>query len=740
MIRPPDSGIPAQPPAALKGQAAKRMVLASLAVVLVASLAGAAAYETLVRNTARQEVRTIEAFYANKLREWDGEWSRQAARHKARMAFLDLAGSETDRWSRLYAYHVAQGEEQQFSNVFLFDANAKIIFWYGPDAKRLADLYASTKPREWLYDQRTNQLFRVYQEPLWLGPEGMGRVALLRLLDSGLLYLNTASRTDLRLEWEGRVVAESLRTSGLEAMAAAKRADAVIPWPGGRSPAPALKLSHMVELPVGAMEMAAGVAVLLGLQALAIWVVMGGWLVGVARRVTLLGQASRDFARDWAAGRRQPLEIDPLVEGRPDEVGEVAKSLKSLASAVALNDAQRQASQEEMRRLRNLLSSVVDSMPSALITVDAGARVSLCNRLALESAGVAGAQAMGRSLEEAFPRLAGVAGHLRAAMAQGKVWTGHKMPVNVDGEIRYEDVTVYPLAGDSQTGAVIRVDDVTGRQRIEQMIIQSEKMLSVGGLAAGMAHEINNPLGGILQSSQVVLRRVDPENEANRQAALAAGCPIESIREYLERRGVMPMLDGIRESARRAATIVADMLEFSRRGEAPHEPVSLAELLEKAVELSSKDYDLKRRFDFRKIGIERDIARDLPPVRCFASQIEQVVMNLLRNAAQAMSGNPPGRPPVIRLSARREEGHVVIQVEDNGPGLDEQAQKRVFEPFYTTKAPGSGTGLGLSVSYFIVTENHGGSMSVESKPGEWTRFTIRLPVTGERDPLPAGAV
>jgi len=154
------------------------------------------------------------------------------------------------------------------------------------------------------------------------------------------------------------------------------------------------------------------------------------------------------------------------------------------------------------------------------------------------------------------------------------------------------------------------------------------------------------------------------------------------------------------------------------------------------VELSSKDYDLKKRFDFRRIAIERRYEPGVPLVRCSPTQIEQVAMNLLRNAAQAMTSNPQDRPPRIILGVRQEGGDAVFVVEDNGPGLDESELGRIFEPFYTTKPPGVGTGLGLSVSYFIVTQNHGGSMSAESLPGSFTRFTVRLPLeqgTAARD-------
>jgi two-component system NtrC family sensor kinase len=160
-------------------------------------------------------------------------------------------------------------------------------------------------------------------------------------------------------------------------------------------------------------------------------------------------------------------------------------------------------------------------------------------------------------------------------------------------------------------------------------------------------------------------------------------------------------------------------------------------LLDKAVELAAHDYDLKKKFDFRHIRIVRNYEPALAPVPCSATEIEQVLLNLLRNAAQAMGENrPSAEPPCITLQLRRENGYTVIKITDNGPGMDEQRLKRIFEPFFTTKEVGVGTGLGLSVSYFIITNNHNGTLSAESSPGKGASFIIRLPAA---DPLASAA-
>jgi signal transduction histidine kinase len=161
----------------------------------------------------------------------------------------------------------------------------------------------------------------------------------------------------------------------------------------------------------------------------------------------------------------------------------------------------------------------------------------------------------------------------------------------------------------------------------------------------------------------------------------------------------------------------------------------LAELLDNTVQLASNDYDLKKHYDFREIEIVRRYDPDLPLVPCEKNKIQQVILNILKNGAQAMFQwaeedrlKEEGRKQVFVLRVYQSGSMARIEIQDNGPGMDEQTCKRVFEPFFTTKEVGQGTGLGLSVSYFIVTENHGGHMEVVSELGQGTTFIIDLPL------------
>jgi len=173
------------------------------------------------------------------------------------------------------------------------------------------------------------------------------------------------------------------------------------------------------------------------------------------------------------------------------------------------------------------------------------------------------------------------------------------------------------------------------------------------------------------------------------------------------------------------------MLQFSRGADTTTEPVPLAQILDQALELAANDYDLKKKYDFRSIEIIKDY-QGMPQVPIVSLEIEQVILNLIKNAAQAMTANPPDRKPRISFRLRGEDRYAVLEVEDNGPGMAEDIRRRVFEPFFTTKEPGVGTGLGLSVSYMIVTQNHKGLMEVRSTPGRGTVFKVSLPIGGSK--------
>ncbi|MFF7705729.1 ATP-binding protein [Pseudomonas sp. NPDC007930] len=385
--------------------------------------------------------------------------------------------------------------------------------------------------------------------------------------------------------------------------------------------------------------------------------------------------------------------------------------------------------EKKLTGFQNYLNSIIDSMPSALIALDEQLYVTQWNQEASALSGTRLDEALNQPIFLAFEPLKPFLPQLKASVEQHKVAKIERVTWPRGEQPHHYALTFYPLTGSAGRGVVIRIDDITQRLSLEDMMVQSEKMLSVGGLAAGMAHEINNPLGAILHNVQNIRRRLSPELPRNQEVASEAGVPLAQVNHYLLQREVPQLLDGIHSAGARAAKIVTHMLSFSRRSNRQMAPCDLPGLIDQALEIAGNDFDLAIGFDFKGQAIVRQFDPALGPVMGTANELEQVLLNLLKNAAQAIHQRPEGSEPgriVLRTRARGPWAE--IQVEDNGVGMPEAVRKRTFEPFFTTKDIGQGTGLGLSVSYFIITNNHKGQMEVHSTPGVGTCFTLRLPL------------
>jgi PAS domain S-box-containing protein len=383
------------------------------------------------------------------------------------------------------------------------------------------------------------------------------------------------------------------------------------------------------------------------------------------------------------------------------------------------------------------LDSILRAAPAAIALLRE-ARLNWVNPTLLDMTGYTQKELIGKSIrmlcpsDEEFEQTKEI---LREAVAQDKIGEAEARWLRKDGTLLAVLIRLAPLApGDPSQGTICSAIDISERRVMQEIIVQTEKLMSLGGLAAGMAHEINNPLSVILHGVQNVERRIREPLPSNLEASRQCGIPFEAITAYLEKRNVFRSLEAVREAAAKAARIVENMLTFSRKNEPLPAPQDLNWIVEKAIALARTDFDLKNRYDFRNIALHTEFY-PLPRIPCVETELEQVLLNLLRNAGQSL--HEAGREePLIRVRTRQEGPWAIIEVEDNGTGIPPEVRKRIFDPFFTTKRVGEGTGLGLSVSFHIVVQRHHGEMLVESEPGMWTRFIIRLPLGEEKNQQP----
>ena len=423
-----------------------------------------------------------------------------------------------------------------------------------------------------------------------------------------------------------------------------------------------------------------------------------------------------------------------LQKSRKDlekRVTERTEKLRRLNNQLYNEIAKHKSTEELLRNTQVYLNSIINSMPSIIIGVTREGLVTHWNTAATNATDISSRDVLGKHLFEVYPDLPLTMKMILETIDTGLAQTQENIQQSTGRERIHLDLTIYPLLTSELTGAVIRLDDVTLRVRMESMMIQNEKMMSLGELAAGMAHEINNPLSAIVNSIQNIYRRTSNELPKNLEIARKHDTTIEQVHDYLEEREIFKFLEGMRKAGDISARIVSNMLTFSRSNSADHTATDITQLMEQSLELANNSFELRTPDGLEQLIIHKEFQDKLPNIFCSPSEIQQVILNLLRNACQAYRNEEYGAPlhPTLMLRVYEQHGMLKIDVEDNGVGMPEDVRRHIFEPFFTTKEVGQGTGSGLSVSYFIVTEHHDGTIEVQSQPGEGTKFTISLPIT-----------
>jgi len=368
---------------------------------------------------------------------------------------------------------------------------------------------------------------------------------------------------------------------------------------------------------------------------------------------------------------------------------------------------------EELGRMREFNENILESLDDGLVVFDLEERIVRWNRALEGFYGIAREEAIGRTLGDVFdPPFVQALAAVRREQPYGA--TLYRVPLTArEGAERSRgagasgssdannsrilvNVTAVPLqdpAGDVVAGAILLIEDITDRVRLEEQLQISEKMASIGLLAAGVAHEVNTPLTGISSFTQMLLEGAEP------------GDPRTALLEKIERQTF------------RAAKIVSGLLNLSRPGTETNDPmyVDVNAVITDVFSL------LEHQFEVGRIKIRRELAPSAVAVIGIEHQLQQVFLNLFLNARDAM---PSGG--WLLVSTRLEDDRVVAEIADTGSGIPAEHLARIYDPFFTTKAIGRGTGLGLSITYGIVRE-HDGTIHCDSAVGHGTRFTLSLP-------------
>jgi PAS domain S-box-containing protein len=400
------------------------------------------------------------------------------------------------------------------------------------------------------------------------------------------------------------------------------------------------------------------------------------------------------------------------VQGEPDasqlEILEVVANLLApflgslaLSADLATEVAAQSREIDEQRRFTGL---IIDSLPVGLYVVDRDYRIQIWNRQReIGAPGLRRDEVVGRQVFEVLTRQP--ARELRAEFDRvfetGEVQQA-ELDVTLGGEPRSFRLTKIPmrLDGDQISHVITIGEDVTDSRRIQGQIMQSEKLAAVGQLAAGVMHEINNPLATISACVAAITGRLDD----------ASGTERPAVEEYLE------LID---KEVDRCTRIVDGLLDFSRPKGKAKGRVVLNALVDETLFL------LKHHQRFKRLTVARELDGSLPPAKGNSEQLIQVLMALMLNAVDAMDDRGKLTVRTGRSPARDDE--VLLEIEDTGVGIPREVQSKIFEPFYTTKPPGRGTGLGLSICYGIV-EDHRGRIELDSQPGRGTTFRVFLPL------------
>jgi PAS domain S-box-containing protein len=389
------------------------------------------------------------------------------------------------------------------------------------------------------------------------------------------------------------------------------------------------------------------------------------------------------------------------------------------AVAIIRDISERKQAEENIKRIVNQYTAMINTVPAIMYIKDKDHSYVEVNKAFCDFVGKSHDEIIGRTVYELFPPDKAEEYYQADLIVMNEnkaVSNSEEIITDADGRLKWIAITKAPLHDNRGhvAGVVGLTQDVTEQHLNREQLMQSDKLAAIGTLAAGVAHEINNPMGYISSNLNTMGKYVKKTQDYINGTDDQRKNDKESINEI-----ITDFKDAIEESlegADRVKKIVADLKSFSRVDRAEKGYANINTGLKSTLNIVWNELKYK-------CTVEKDLG-ELPELYCIANQINQVFMNLLMNAGQAIKESG-----TISLKTRADQGNIHVSIKDNGSGIPKKNLERIFEPFFTTKEVGSGTGLGLSLAYDII-QKHGGDIDVKSEVGIGTEFIITLPLTG----------
>ncbi len=416
------------------------------------------------------------------------------------------------------------------------------------------------------------------------------------------------------------------------------------------------------------------------------------------------------FTRRQARHYNRQLEeiktsLEERVINRTEKLNNSNAELKKINEALEKEISKHLETTRRLRISESYIAEILRSMPLMLVGLDNNNNITQWNRRAEEISGVKADDAIGKNLWDAYPTITVHPQQVQQAVKENKAITVKHCQ---RGKYHF-DITIYPLEEESETGVVVLIDDVTQRILAENMLVQRDKMSSMGELAATMAHDINLPLQTILDD----LRRVH-----------------FSLAENTEQAEQVELLKDATTRGLQVASIIKNLLSFASEQGGEKKICRIESIIDHAIELGQDVLSDPAGVHFRDIVINRKYARHLPDIPCLEAELQQVFMSLFRHCCNAFVGvKREAFNPTINIEVMEAYDNLWIKVSHNGRGVSIEDQQFIFEPFFNNIVDRSSSpAKRLSFAHFIITEQHKGEMAVTSDVDVGTTFHIQLPL------------